>query len=52
MYRKIYRDKILHYLAIQRFNSQKPYNKTPILRYADPTPGVPTLLSDGTPVLP
>ena len=28
-----------------------PSNKTPILSYADPTRGVPTLLSDGTPTI-
>ena len=43
MYRKIYRDKILYYLATQRFITQKPCNKTQNLKYADPTPGVPTL---------
>jgi hypothetical protein len=44
MYRQIYRDKILYYVATQRFNSPKnPYNKTLILRYADPTRGVHTL---------
>ena len=51
MYRKIYRDKILYYLATQRFITQKPCNKTPILRYADPTPGVPTLLLEETPTI-
>jgi len=52
MYRQIYRNKILYYLATQRFNSpKKPCKKTPILRYADPTPGVPPLLSEGTPAV-
>jgi hypothetical protein len=47
MYRKIYRDKILYYLATQRFNSQKPCNKTPSLRYADPTPRAPPFCQKG-----
>ena len=29
-----------------------PERETPILRYAEPTPGVPPLLSDGTPAIP
>ena len=53
MYRQIYRDKILYYVATQHFNSpKKPRNKHTILRYAEPTPGVPPLLSVGLLLLP
>ena len=47
----MYRNKILYCPVIQRFITQKPCNKTVILRYADPTPGVPTLLTEGTPAV-
>ncbi len=51
MYRQIYRNKILYYLATQRFNSPKKPCKNP--QFSD-TPtlagGVPTLLSEETPL--
>jgi hypothetical protein len=44
---------VIKFCTTQSFNASSPKNsvKTPILRCADPTPGVPTLLSDGTPAV-
>jgi len=39
MYRQIYRDKILYYLATQRFNSQKTLQQNPNSQIRRPYPG-------------
>ena len=51
MYRQIYRDKILYYLATQRSNLQNTLQQNPKSQIHRPYPGVPFFLLDGTPTI-